>query len=281
MTAGVGAEVELELGNYALDHTPGRLAGVGHDPHQGQRRPASWARRLAVVGPEQAVLGGGIEVVVDGQVAEVEHPVPGAGVFPVDEDGGGRIGAAGQDVGAEEIVVARDGIGEREHGGDPVGERAGGRVAVGHRAASLADDALVIGQQVGHPEARRQRQARVVKGPQGARRGGWIGPQPVGVDRLAVDELGHQVAVAGGHERGSNLQPGRLRGGQALGLAIDPEQTGAGPGQAQDAIPVAKAHAKVAIGDAAVQRLRRGCGGSELGLELGHDVPRFGHRRET
>ena len=252
--AGVPREIKVELGDDALDHAPGGLPGVGHDSHQGQGRPAFGVRRLAVVGLEQAVLGGRVELVVDGQVAEIEQPMAHSGVLPVDEDCGRRIAAAGEEVGREQIVVAGDGIGERQDLGDASGQFARRPIALGQRVAGLGDDPFVVGQELGDPETGRQPQLGVVKGAQGARRRRGGGPQLIGIDRLTRDELGDQVPVPGRHQGGSDAQAGRLRGGQAFGLTVDPEQSRAGTGQAQDTFTFPEAHPEVAIGDAAVQR---------------------------
>ncbi len=53
------------------------------------------ADRLAEVGLQQPLLGGLVEVVVDGEVAEVEVAVPDAGVLPVDQQDRARRSGSG------------------------------------------------------------------------------------------------------------------------------------------------------------------------------------------
>ena len=83
---GVVGEVEVEVGEGALEDPPHRLAEVGHEPHQPQRgesgrRSAGWLE----VGVEQGRLLALVELVVDGEVAEVEVAVPHPRVLPVDD----------------------------------------------------------------------------------------------------------------------------------------------------------------------------------------------------
>src|SRR5204862_7453265 len=77
MLVGVRAEVEVELRDPLLDDAPHRLAEVGHEAHQDERVAV-----VAAVRGEEVALGGLVELVVDGEVAEVEERVAHARVLP-------------------------------------------------------------------------------------------------------------------------------------------------------------------------------------------------------
>src|SRR5256884_9756973 len=76
----VGAEVEVELGDPLLDDAPHRLAEVRHEAHQHERVAVA-----APVGGEELALAVVVELVVDGEVAEVEEGIAHARVLPVDD----------------------------------------------------------------------------------------------------------------------------------------------------------------------------------------------------
>ncbi len=80
--------------------------------------------RRAVVGAQQALVGGLVEVVVDGQVAEVEARVAHARVLPVDDQQPVAIVRA-DDVAREQVVVAGTRAPQRQRGGDACGHGCG------------------------------------------------------------------------------------------------------------------------------------------------------------
>src|SRR5687768_11096654 len=103
MLARVGLEVEVELRYPLLDDSPHRLAEVGHEAHEDERRDLRGSRLAEVFLQQRAVLVLA-ELVVDGEVREIEEDVPHARVLPVD-DADAR--AVVDEVGIEEVVVAR------------------------------------------------------------------------------------------------------------------------------------------------------------------------------
>src|SRR5271168_390499 len=160
--ARVAIEVEVQLGNLRLQDAPGGLARVGEDAHQRERRAAPVRRRFAVVGAQQALVVGFAEVVVDGQVAEVEAGVAHAGVLPVDDQQPAVVARA-DDVAGEQVVVAGARAPRRQGGGDARGD--GGRLAVltGSAYAARTHPRAVLLEQVGNPEARGQHRRGVVE----------------------------------------------------------------------------------------------------------------------
>src|SRR5947199_238142 len=72
--------VDGELGDPLLDDAPHRLAEVRHEAHQHERVAVA-----APVGGEELALAVLVELVVDGEVAEVEEGIAHAGVLPVDD----------------------------------------------------------------------------------------------------------------------------------------------------------------------------------------------------
>ena len=118
MLARVGDEVEVELGDRRLHDAPHRLAEVGHEAHELERlavcRPG-----LAEVGAEQRLALRRVELVVDGEVREVEEPVSHPRVLPVDDP---QALAVVEEVRVQEVVVARHRFLGRALGLDPSGD---------------------------------------------------------------------------------------------------------------------------------------------------------------
>jgi hypothetical protein len=202
------------------------------------------------------------------------HP----GVLPVDQNRAAGLGAGCQDVAGKQVVVARDRVAQRQRLRDAAGKRAGVLVLAGDAGAALGHDPRVVIEQVGDPEARRQRQPRIMEGTQGARGGIGCGTQARTVDRRAVEVLGHEVALPSRDQgRGDSQLRGPLAR-QPLGVSVDPQQGGVASRQPQDALAVAKADPEVAVRDPAVEGHRRARGGSERLLEAAYDLPRIRHR---
>ena len=101
----VGAEVEVELGDPLLDDAPHRLAEVGHESHQGQRRRFLDGSLAEVAAQKLVVLLFG-ELVVDGEIRQVEEDVAHARVLPVHDP---QAFAVEDEVRVEQVVVTRDG----------------------------------------------------------------------------------------------------------------------------------------------------------------------------
>src|SRR5438876_12272686 len=76
----VGDEVEVERREALLHDAPHRLAEIGHEAHQDE--PVGVA---ATVGVEEGTLAALVELVVDGEVPEVEGGISHARVLPVDD----------------------------------------------------------------------------------------------------------------------------------------------------------------------------------------------------
>ena len=104
-----------------------------------------------------------------------------------------------------------------------------------------------------------------------------LGAQSVTVDRLCVQELGDEVALAGRDERRTDAEPGSLLTSESLGLAVDTQQVRVAARQSQHALKVAEADPVIAVGDSALERHRRARGGAELRLQLLDDRPQVGH----
>ena len=85
-----------------LHDAPHRLAQVAHDLHQPEAgQPAG--RHRTEVRDEQGLVAGPVELVVDGEVAEVEVAVVHARVLPVEQPEAAV--RQGQEVGGEQVVV--------------------------------------------------------------------------------------------------------------------------------------------------------------------------------
>src|SRR3989304_5271399 len=98
---GVIAEIEVELGNAALQQAPHRLAHVGGNTHELQARPVP-IRRLAGVLVQEAAVLAFIEIMVAGEVGQVEEDVAHPGVLPVED----AQRAVVEEIGVEQVVVA-------------------------------------------------------------------------------------------------------------------------------------------------------------------------------
>ena len=92
------------------------------------------------------------------------------------------------------------------------------------------------------------------------------GAQLVGGHGPGADELRHEVRPRGEH---LGPDPDRRRGQRrgALGLAVDAEQRGVLPRQADHALAAGEAHAVDRVRLAAAERYRRRLGGAELSLQ--------------
>src|SRR5947209_17986899 len=74
----IGAEVEVELGDPLLDDAPHRLAEVRHEAHPHERVAVA-----APVSGEELALADVVELVVDGEVAEVDEVTAPTRVLPI------------------------------------------------------------------------------------------------------------------------------------------------------------------------------------------------------
>ena len=101
-----------------LHDAPGRLSRVREHAHHPQQRAAGVGRRLPQVAAQEALLRACVELVVDGQVAEVEKRVAHPGVLPVHEQEPAVLLRA-DDVPKEKVVVAWPPLGVPEHRRDP------------------------------------------------------------------------------------------------------------------------------------------------------------------
>ena len=98
MLLGIRTKIEVELRDRELYDAPHRFPKVGHEPHQDERVGV-----VDTVGRQERVLGLFGELMVDGEVSEVEEGVAHTGVFPVDKP---EVVAVGDEVRIQQIVVA-------------------------------------------------------------------------------------------------------------------------------------------------------------------------------
>src|SRR3990172_3311368 len=80
----IAREVEIESRDARLDDAPHRLAEVGHHLHQFQAREAASCNLSEIALQEDAVFSVG-ELMVDGEVGQVEERIAHAGVLPVED----------------------------------------------------------------------------------------------------------------------------------------------------------------------------------------------------
>ena len=248
-----------------------------HLAQQGERRTASGVRGFAEVGLQQTQLGCVVKRVVDGKVAEVKQAMAHAGVLPVDEQGAVGLGVEREDVAGQQIVVAGDRLGQRQHGRDPGDEILRRPVAVGKLTAALGDELCVVGEQIRDPKTDRQLQAAVMKRAQRRRRRFGCRAEAIAVDRAAGQVFGHQALVVGRRDGRSDPEPGRLLTGDSLGAPIDPEQLGVLAGKPDDTFSGSEPHPEVAVGDTAVKRHGLAIYGPKALSEPVHDHAELGH----
>src|SRR3990172_185471 len=105
---GVIAEVEVELRDAALQEPPHRLAHVGGDAHQAQSGQPPGGRLAEISLQQQDVLRL-VEIVMAGEVRQIEESLPHGGVLPIQNAQRAVI----EEVGIEQIVVAQAGFRSR------------------------------------------------------------------------------------------------------------------------------------------------------------------------
>src|SRR3970282_1357415 len=101
---GVIAKVEVELRDAALRQAPHRLAHVGGDAHQAQPGQPP-GRRLAEVALQQQDVLRFVEIMIAGEVRQVEERIAHSGVLPIQNAQRAVI----EEVSVEQIVVAQAG----------------------------------------------------------------------------------------------------------------------------------------------------------------------------
>jgi threonine dehydratase len=274
----VRTEIDVERGDVRLQHTPRGLAHIGQHAHQFQRRPRARVGRPAKVGAQQALLGVGVEAVVDREVAEVEQTVAHARVLPVDQQHAPAIWLA-NDVLSKQVVVTGTRIVKRKHAGDSPRHRNRVCELLARLGVARAQHARVVLEQLGHPEAVTELDTAVVESAQHTPDLAGAYCDLPGRERATWHIARHQTAR---QRCGDGRRDSQLRGavvGLTLGLAVDAEQLRARPMQAHDELLVPQPHAVVAVGDATVQRLRFTASRTELGLQPLQDVVQVTHSR--
>ena len=258
------------LRHRCLDHAPHRLAEVRHVAEQGERGAPALVGRLAEVLGEQQLLALLVQLVVDREVPEVEVAVAHARVLPVHDP---HALAVVQEVGAQEVVVAR-------HGRVLLVSRDGSRIDPGPLAAPpRARPALrrrgsspwtrsppPPGRSrtrcvSSSPESWKARSARATSASvSGSRSSSAVSSRPVDEAR---DEAGRVLDEGRHRRRDAELRGALVRG--ALRLAVDAQQRVSLPGSRTHVVGAAEAHAEVAVRDPAVEgrdgALRAGRGG--------------------
>ena len=149
---GVAQVVDVELRARRLDDAPHALPERGHQAHEAQPGEAA-----AAVGLEQRDLGVGLEVVVGGEVREVEVRVVHPRVLPVEDP---QPRAVVEEVRGQQVVVAGHAR-AAEHRLDRVGGGPQLGIRGRDRAAALARGALVARGELERRERGRQRRAGV------------------------------------------------------------------------------------------------------------------------
>ena len=115
----IGGVVEIELGMDLRDHAPHRLAQERGAFHGAIAPPQRGVGRAAEIGRQHPLFLRHVELVVGGEVGEIEERRVEAGIVPVDQP---DAGAVVDEIAGEQVVVAEDEIdrpdGEFEAGGD-------------------------------------------------------------------------------------------------------------------------------------------------------------------
>ena len=219
-------------------------------------RRAARRRRSPKYADDQRGLGVGVELVVRGQVAEVEVAVVHARVLPVEEP---QPVAVGDEVGAQEVVVARaTRFGRRAERGFDLGRACrGALVGRGDRRcrATAATSRCRCGT---------RKQSKVpASGPDSwkARSAAADRSQPLRRGELRARELGpgdeprHEIALRFEERRDRRRDPerGRLFVGGALDVAVDVEQLGLVAGDPQHEALAVDLDDEVAVRGAAAE----------------------------
>ena len=225
-------------------------------------------RVVAAVRAKEPALALLVELVVDGEVPEVEERVAHACVLPVDDP---RAAAVVDEVRVQEVVVTRARVSEGAPPLDHIGDRFGPVVRGGNPDAPLPrgrpvdlDDAEAV-------EAGRERRPGVEARERGAN---LLDVDP---PDLALDEARDEVAL-GLHEAHDLRCEAEFRGDPGrcvLGAAVDPEELGVLAADPQDEALAVDRDLEVPVRDAAAERLepcvapRPETGDDGLGLHSG------------
>ena len=136
-------EVEVELRHDALHHAPHRLAEVGHEPHQVDRREPGGVRVPGVRGEQHRPFLR-VELVVDREVGEVEERVAHARVLPVDDE---ETLAVVDEVRVEQVVVTGTGRLVGAQHGDAAREVVRPGERVGNHSSPLGGGVARLGEE--------------------------------------------------------------------------------------------------------------------------------------
>ena len=238
----VPREVEVELRDALLDDAPHRLAEVGHEAHQRQRSGIA-----AAVTVEQRSLAVRIQLVVDGEVREVEVRVAHAGVLPVDDP---RPLAVVDEVQGEEVVVARHQRAAAARGLDAVGDVEQLLVLGRNLHATLASGRRVRLDHAKHIETGGQDgSARMQLAEQAA------GLVRIRIADRAFHEPRHEAAVLEADDFGADAELRREQRRLVLVLPVDAQQLRVLPADAEHERLTAHRDLEVVIRDAAAERL--------------------------
>ena len=279
----VAAEVVVELRYGRLDDAPHRLAEVRYEAVQLQRGAPAIIGRAAEVDGEQALLLLVAELVVDGEVAEVEVAIAHAGVLPVDDVDALPVQ---HEVRGQQVVVAGDGcvLGALPDG--PL-HRSG---ALAHRLEPLGQldpmlrpDPRIPLDELERVELRREHRARAVESleARGDRLDGVRPAQFLRRHHAAGDEGGDEAGRAVEHRVatvGAIPSCAAAFVAKPLGLTVDAEHVRPLPGQAHHVVGAAEVHAVVAVGDPALELGHAALARAEQGREASHDLGQLGDR---
>ena len=129
----IRVEVEVQLGHGRLHHAPHRLAEVRHEAHELECLDVCRAD-VADVRLEQHLALRRVELVVDGEVREIEEAIAHTRVLPVDDP---EPLAVVQEVRIQEVVVARNRHVGSASSLDPAGDLVRPLVCVGRLPTAL------------------------------------------------------------------------------------------------------------------------------------------------
>jgi ADP-ribose pyrophosphatase len=250
----VGLEVEAELRDALLDDPPHRFAKVGHEAHEAEGgdvgRPHS-----AEIGLEQRHVLVLPELMVDGEVGEVEEGIAHAGVLPVDDADARPV--------IDEVRVQKVVVGGLER----------------RRTASALD---LLGSLLRDVEAGREAHSVLLRGvpvdlddAEGVEAAGdgrtlvdlaedrrdsvdlWPGAHLLGRDRPTRDEARDEIAL--GLDEGDDLRPDSELGGgsgrRMLHVAVDAQELGVLAPDPQDKALGAEVDLEVVVRDPPAERL--------------------------
>ncbi len=210
-------------------------------------------RHLAEVGVEQRVALGLRQLVVDGEVREVEEPVAHAGVLPVDDPDPGR---RADEVGVQQVVVARLRRPGAERAFDLVGAGLG-LLVLGGDPDAVRLRGLAVGLDDSKGVERRGEGRAVVDAPeQSGDLAQAFGPADL-LDRddAAVDEARDQRAFDEVDDLGPDPEPGCDAGRLVLRGPVDTEELGVRARDPKHVRLLVDADDEVVVRDAAAERL--------------------------